>query len=436
MPLSIETLAELVAHPDTLPPELRDRRFLVFHGLDPSFVREEIARDAPLRKAGKKRYGFRLVGEATDLVGALRVLWEAIEGLGALAEQTFPPGTWQENLTQWLAQPHFSVPKDEEACVASSIISGAKAKHLESRFVIAVLGDAPYEGEGACVLEVPPASKPAKKDALLIKACKAGDVVRAKEWLAAGADPKAADERGDTALHYAVARRDRALVALLLDAGADPDAAARFSHAPAFAGFDARGRLGPVSTHLEDDDHFAVLRLLVERGADPEVRGPASDTLADLAAAAVPFREPWVRFFIERGATSRFLRPRWAHRRPMDALLASIHFLSARELAQVPNRLRLLAWLGCDPNGRPHGVQPTPLEEWLTMGYGAHEVEPAAIVAIAQAFADVGARDEVGRDGRRPSDRADMWAKHDARMSHYAEVARILRGVSAAGNAG
>lgn len=52
------------------------------------------------------------------------------------------------------------------------------------------------------------------------------------------------------------------------------------------------------------------------------------------------------------------------------------------------------------------------LEVWLMTGYSAAEVEAEVIVGIAQAFMDIGARDEVGlSDERRPSERAQNWSK-------------------------
>lgn len=60
-------------------------------------------------------------------------------------------------------------------------------------------------------------------DQALIIAVQDGKVARVKRLLTSGADPDYADELGDTAVHHA-ARGDAAILQLLLDAGANPNA--------------------------------------------------------------------------------------------------------------------------------------------------------------------------------------------------------------------
>ena len=258
-------------------------------------------------------------------------------------------------------------------------------------------------------------------------ACRDGDVARAAALLEKGANPRVIDEHGDTPLHHAVARRSLPLVRLLADAGADLDAQAGFTHAPVFAKYEDDGSILPGAGRFDGEDHFELVRFLVERGASPLSMGPYGETLVDVAAQASPMNGRWVRFFLDRGVSSRLLRRTSEARRPLDDLLSALHFDTPATRAKIPDWIRVLGWLGCDPNSREgHWGKRTTLEEFLGTGYSDEEVEPEVMARIAEALVDIGARDEVGEWDKRPSERADHWAKRE-KMQHYAAFAEVLR---------
>ena len=435
MPLSLERVITLLAESERgipCPAELRDKRYVVLHGIDPEIMRDPPEEDDPFLEKAKPWIGMRTVGEASNFYDALRLLWQSIEELQNLfreeGEEKGEPGPFQPQLSKWLAEGPWGVPKDEVGAATEFGVSLVKQMYRKSRYEFAFYGDAPYEGESAAIIEVPPVVELSNKNKNLFAACRKNDLARVRELLAKGADVRAVDSFGDTPLHHAVAHRNRDMVLCLLDAGADPNASSRFGHAPVFANRGTRGHTAPTTDHFEDEAHFELIALLIERGADPTVRRPFGQTLLDAAAKTKPLNKRWVRYFLDRGVSSVLATVGPYNRRPLDLLLRSLHYNSPEARAQIPDRVRLLGWLGCDPNETTNSLgQLTPVEEWLTTGYSAKEVEPEVIVGIAQAFVDIGARDDrTSSDRRKPSERAMMWSEGEGK-EHYAEAARILR---------
>src|SRR5919199_4076422 len=89
----------------------------------------------------------------------------------------------------------------------------------------------------------------------LMRAVDEGDVARVRVLLAAGADPNAAAEYGETALMRAVSKGDLEVVEVLLDAGGDVHAKSENGFTPLF--------MAVFFGHVE------VARALLARGSDP-----------------------------------------------------------------------------------------------------------------------------------------------------------------------
>lgn len=105
----------------------------------------------------------------------------------------------------------------------------------------------------------------------------------ARLLLAADADPNARSESlgGVAPIHSAVFGRDFDCVRLLVEAGADLDAA-------------QEGGFTPVHAAAQNGD-FEIVKLLVERGCDPHRKTPEGKTPADLAGDAA---HPEVRAYL------------------------------------------------------------------------------------------------------------------------------------------
>lgn len=434
MPLDIDqaiTLLQRLQRKEPLPKEFQDRRYVVLHGLDLESMRDPPEDDSFVELA-KEWLGIRVAGEANDLGEALRLLWESIELLqNTFSEAYEEPGQpWPQLLARWLEDGPWGVPADEVAAVVDFGVSAFKEKYPKSRCEFAFYGDAPYEGESGAIFELPPKVELKGKEKNLLVACRKNDLNRAKELLAKGANARIMDVHADTPLHFAVAHRNRELVEVLLEAGADPNAGRLYGHVPMFAKMASRGHTAATTYEFDDENHFALIGRLIEKGADPKATTPTGRTLVDVAAHALPMHEKWVKHFVDLGIGSILLRAGGHERRPLDQLLSgSLHFYSRENQLRIPNCVRVLGWLGCDPNQTTDTfAKETPVERWLTTGYSADEVLPEVIVGIAQAFVDIGARDEIGlSDSRRPSERAQNWSKYEG-MRHYAEAGRILAG--------
>lgn len=139
----------------------------------------------------------------------------------------------------------------------------------------------------------------------LVQAVRAGDLVGAELFLAAGADPNTLDSAGQSMLKVAAAKGNMALVQALVEAGADvnlrdpsdatPLAAAVVNGQPAIVRFllDRGAAVDPESTYrpgwtpligASTLGETAIARMLLERGANPNVkdrrdRTPLSEAL-------------------------------------------------------------------------------------------------------------------------------------------------------------
>jgi ankyrin repeat protein len=84
-----------------------------------------------------------------------------------------------------------------------------------------------------------------------------GNLDGLRQELAAGAKPSAPDDAGYTPLHVAVQERQIAIIELLLQAGANPNATGKYGNGP----------LGTAVMNARGDNQ--IVEMLLRAGADP-----------------------------------------------------------------------------------------------------------------------------------------------------------------------
>lgn len=122
--------------------------------------------------------------------------------------------------------------------------------------------------------------------AALLSAAEAGDIGRARAYLAARADVNAVDADGTTALHWSVRRQLTALTTQLLRAGAAADEANRLG-------------VRPLHLAIANADEGTV-ELLLAAGADPDSTDAAGETCMMMAIRVRNL--PVLRALVDRGA--------------------------------------------------------------------------------------------------------------------------------------
>jgi len=133
----------------------------------------------------------------------------------------------------------------------------------------------------------------------LVFAAREGDVESARRLIAAGADVNQQTEYGWTPLLTAVNNRNYEVARLLIEHGADVNRANKGGWTPLYLATDNRNiEGGDYPVPKADMDHLAIIRLLLEKGANPNAR------IKDNTLTRTIFTMQW---FYEDGATA-FLR--------------------------------------------------------------------------------------------------------------------------------
>jgi len=175
-----------------------------------------------------------------------------------------------------------AAPASPEAKVAASAPAAAQPPDDDSEVVVAGL-----VGGGGGGLTA------------LVFAAREGDVESAKRLIAAGADVNQQTEYGWTPLLTAVNNRNYEVARLLIEHGADVNRVNKGGWTPLYLATDNRNiEGGDYPVPKADMDHLALIRLLLEKGANPNLR------VKDNTLTRTIFTMQW---FYEDGATP-FLR--------------------------------------------------------------------------------------------------------------------------------
>src|SRR5579871_4838209 len=223
---------------------------------------------------------------------------------------------------------------------------------MSYRFVLAML----------CAVSIASAQGAAAKAEDLFRLIRSGDLEGLRR---AAADPNLVSSLGETPLHYAATFGSAETVRLLLERGSDPNARNRAGATPLIYGAYS----------------FEKARLLVERGADVNARSQ-NGTTPLMIAASVHGNLPTIRYLLEKGADVKPIRANGS-----DALQIAA-------LKSEPEAVKLLLDKGADAHGADKSGVTALMNAFLNVG------DPEMVRLLLAAGSDVNAFNTDG--GHRP----------------------------------
>ncbi|WP_433472590.1 ankyrin repeat domain-containing protein [Spirillospora sp. CA-142024] len=371
--------------------------------------------------------GVRVLGEASSVYGALDLLVHAAAGpfdTGVIedllaehadAEDDFPVlGEIQARerrifalialsriaLMDVLTEDHWNDP----------YLGAAPRRFAAAGFVFLTRASSPHQDEAYAVLELRPTGALSPADRSLLEA---NDPAAVQAAIAGGASVNALDDRGMSPLHHAVARRRPDVVAALLAAGADPALQAAGGNAPHFAALGSGRTVEPIADHIEHDDHWRILRMLVEAGAPVNAPNRRATRLLDLAIRTRPYPQEAIRILTEHGAhTMQYAEHRLA------TLLRDLPYESREDLEIRVNEVRFRLESGASTQGALHAL-------FDRYGYYEHEVDSDILLALVEEILHQRADDTPDWRGRTALDLAEYWLAKGEHPNYQPVVERL-----------
>ena len=144
----------------------------------------------------------------------------------------------------------------------------------------------------------------------LIRAARNGDIQRVSELLDSGADPNIRDRNGYTALIFAARGANIEIVKLLLNYGADPNITENYGDTaimmarrwPVYGHAGRRVHQSLAKIEEEAARHLVIIRLLLDRGADPNIQNNFGHTALIKASTGGYNQKNIVELLLRRGA--------------------------------------------------------------------------------------------------------------------------------------
>lgn len=232
-------------------------------------------------------------------------------------------------------------------------------------------------------------------EAEFFRAIRLGDARAVTAFLQGGMNPNAKNERGETALNFALENSDDKTAGVLIGRGADPNLR------------DARGN-APLHLALKKDK-TELFELLLEKGADVNVpgrAGPKTDDQTVLYLAVARNDEELVRDLLKRGADP--------NRADSLGALPLVEAVLAPRLN--PEIIRMLIEKGADVNKREPESDGTALIFLATNDRAASSARAEAARLLLAAGADKSVKTNKGRT-------ALDWA----RQKKHRELVELLK---------